>query len=366
MNILQRILLGVIVLSVFGTLTVVSKSKSQNETKKQKKVVINNDNFIHADTSRAFLKQLAKQNNEVNKLVKDREFSNPDVQDVIRMNKDTLYSRVLLDVSEGATIKLPKYKGYQSALVLDINHSQIAVLEGEGELKITKKMLTKGDFVYVIFRTGVSRKDKFNLDYDYAHKQQDAIQIIAKSSKKFVPSVEYDYKKLKSFKEKLLIEFGKNPKKNVVKNGLGTMKERDPESARVVVALGWGGLGGDYAVYSSFSGQGEKQTITLDLPDLKYKEGAFFSITIYDDLGWIDTVNYAINSEDMTPNKDGTYTITILASGEPAEEGILNVVRSPRGRTWSGILRAYAPKNKDKVFAWADSWTSKMTKKFMK
>jgi hypothetical protein len=76
-------------------------------------------------------------------------------------------------------------------------------------------------------------------------------------------------------------------------------------------------------------------------------------------------MNYAINSEDMTPNKDGTYTINFLASGEPVKDGEKNIIRTPRGKIWTGVIRAYYPKNKDETFAWADGWTTKMTKAFM-
>jgi len=48
------------------------------------------------------------------------------------------------------------------------------------------------------------------------------------------------------------------------------MKSRDPESARTVVAVGWGGLSGKNAVYSAFLGTGERQSMTIDKPNFHY------------------------------------------------------------------------------------------------
>ena len=93
----------------------------------------------------------------------------------------------------------------------------------------------------------------------------------------------------------------------------------------------------------------------------------FFSFTIYNFDGYIATIDYAINSDSMTPNTDGTYTVTFLASGEPVKEGEKNIVRTPRGKMWTGVLRNYYPnKNKDALFVWADKQTAKMSKAFMK
>jgi len=121
-------------------------------------VTITLDNFIHADSTRAFLKEVDQSKGKVNVVRPVRELTNADNQDVIRMNEDTLYTRVILDVKGGASITTQKYEGYQNINVLDINHSQIASLTGSGTLKVDETMLTEGQHVYVIVRTGLLRK----------------------------------------------------------------------------------------------------------------------------------------------------------------------------------------------------------------
>jgi hypothetical protein len=328
-------------------------------------VVITNENFIHADSTRAFFKELDQSNGKVNIVRPVRALTNADNQDVIRMNRDTLYTRVVLDVKGGATITTKEYAGYQNINVIDVNHSQIASLTGHGTLKVDETMLTEGQHVYVIVRTGLIRNLPEKEMMAKAHKAQDDVSVTFKSSEPFVPSVKYDFATLDAVKYGILKEFAVTPKKDVAKNGLGTLKERDPDAARVVVAIGWGALSGQDAVYAAFTGYKERVSFTItDKPNSNAT--GFISVTIYNADGYIATINYAINSDDIILNKDGSYTITFLASGEPVKEGEKNVVRTPRGKLWTGVLRSYNIKDKEEGFVWVDGWAEKMTKAFKK
>jgi len=328
-------------------------------------VVITQKNFIHADSTRAYLKELAVSGGKVNVIRPMRDFANTDNQDVIRMNSDTLYTRIILDVKGGATITTKAYDGFQNIMLLDPNHSEIKTLMGAGTVKVDESMLTEGHHAYVLIRTGLLRDLPEKEMFAAAHKAQDNISITYKSSEPYVPAVKYDFTTLDKIKYKILADFVQHPKKDTVKNGFGTTKTRDPEAAKVVIAIGWGGLSGTNAVYSAFVGHGEREAFTITKPDLEYAKHGFFSFTIYNADGYIATMNYAINSDDMVENKDGTYTINFLASGEP-ENGLKNVVRTPRGKLWTGVFRCYYPKDKDETFKFADAITAGMTKKFAK
>lgn len=354
---MKKTLFGLLLIALFVDTSFAASSK---------KVKVTLDNFIKADSTRAYLKELAFNGNRVNFIRPTRERTDTDNQDVIRMNDDTLYSRIILDVKGGATISLKKYAGYENANVLDIHHSQIASLNGAGTIKVDESMLTEGHHVYVIVRTGLLRNLPQKEMMKKAHAAQDGISITYHSSEPFVPSVNYDYATLDTVKYKIFERFAKNPQKYLVRNGFGKVGERDEASAQTMIAIGWGGLPGDRAVYSPFSGKGERQTVTIDRPNLRYKDGAFFSFTMYNEYGWIATIKYAINSDNMKANPDGTYTVVFLASGEPIKKGDLNVVRTPRGKMWAGVLRAYYPVKKIETFDWADNITKKMTARFMK
>jgi hypothetical protein len=360
MNTLKKSLLTTIIFTLLGFTNCYATDTKNND------VVVTQKNFIHADSVRAYLKELDQANNQVNFIRPNRVFPNTDNQDVIRMNKDTLYTKFILDVKGGATVTTKPYDGYQNIMVLDPNHSEIATLTGSGTIKIDENMLTDGHHAFIIIRTGLLRNLSKKEMFAKAHKAQDNISITYNSSDPYIPSINYDLSTLDTVKYKILEDFIKHPQKDVIKNGFGTTQTRDPQAAKVVIAIGWGGLSGTNAVYSSFTSTKERCSVTIDKPDLYYDKKGFFSVTIYNADGYIATMNYAINSEDMIPNKDGTYTINFLASGEPIKKGEKNVLRTPRGKIWTGVIRAYYPKDKDKTFAWADTWTSKMTKAFMK
>lgn len=347
---MKKIILILVSLGLLGTLSVVSASG----------VVITPDNFIHADSVRAFKKEIEQSHGKVNVVRPVRELTNADNQDVIRMNRDTLYTRVVLDVKGGATITTKAYAGYQNINVIDEQHSQIASLTGHGTLKVDESMLTMGHHVYVIVRTGLIRNLSEKEMMAKAHKAQDNVSVTFNSSTPFVPTVNFDFATLDVVKYKILTEFAQHPSKDAAKKGLGTLKERDPAMARVVVAIGWGALAGQQAVYSAFSGNKERASFTITTVPNANKTG-FFSITIYNATGYIATINYAINSDDMVKNKDGSYTITFLASGESVKKGEKNIVRTPRGKLWTGVIRSYNIKDKKEGFAWVDSWAEKLT-----
>ena len=361
MSPLKKIATGMLVLVSLAIPLIASAEQS----KAADSVIVTMDNFIHADSTRAYLKELAQSKGKVNVIRPSRDYPNTDTQDVIRMNSDTLYTRIILDVKGGATITTKDYEGFQNIMVLDINHNEIKTLMGAGTVEVDETMLSEGHHAYIIIRTGMLRDLPEKEMFKKAHKAQDNIAITYKSSEPYTPSVKYDFSTLDKVKYKILSDFAKHPMKDVIKKGFGTTKTRDADAAKIVIAIGWGGLSGKNAVYSSFTATGERRSITIDRPNLHFDKKAFFSFTIYNADGYIATINYALNSEDMVPNEDGTYTINFLASGEPEKDGEKNVIRTPRGKLWTGVLRAYYPKDKNETFAWADAWTTKMTRKFM-
>ena len=352
---LKKFTLTLVSLGLVGTLSVASAAG----------VVVTPDNFINADSTRAYKKELAQSDGKVNVLRRLRVFANTDNQDIIRMNSDTLYTRVVLDVKGGASITTKDYDGFQNIQVLDPNHSEIKTLMGAGTVKVDASELTEGHHAYILIRTGLIRSLPEKEAFEKAYKAQDNISITYNSSEPYVPAVEYDFSTLDKVKYKILTDFVKHPVKDTVKNGFGLMKDRDPLSARTVVAVGWGGLSGKNAVYSAFVAKGERRSYTFEKPNLNYKEHGFFSFAAYNGMGYIATKNYTINSDDMVENKDGSITINFLASGEPVN-GLKNVVRTPRGKLWTGIFRCYYPKNKNETFKFADALTAQMNKEFNK
>jgi len=146
-------------------------------------IVVNVDNFNKAQTDHEFAGTL-KMTGGINKFVHNRAPTPVDKQNVIRMNRDTLYSMAVVDISKGATIILPDAgKRYMSLMVVNNDGYVNKVLYGAGSHKLTMKQFDT-PFVFVAVRTLANPEDKAELTE--AHKLQDQIKIEAGSAQAFV------------------------------------------------------------------------------------------------------------------------------------------------------------------------------------
>jgi len=100
-------------------------------------------NFIRAESDRYF-DDLVARSGGVNRWRHAREPAPIDKQAVVRMNRDTLYSDAILDVSQGATISMPDAAGrYQTAMVVDEDHYIDHVFDSPGEHRLEASMFRR-------------------------------------------------------------------------------------------------------------------------------------------------------------------------------------------------------------------------------
>jgi hypothetical protein len=87
------------------------------------------ETYIRAETDRTFLNPL-KQTGGMNKLFHYRKPTPLDQQTVVRMNRDTLYSIAIVDMSNGATITIPEMSEGRFASVhfVDNDHMPLVSL----------------------------------------------------------------------------------------------------------------------------------------------------------------------------------------------------------------------------------------------
>ncbi len=139
------------------------------------KVPVTLDNFATAETH--FMMQLGiDTQNSFGKWFHDRGFTPIERQNVVRMNRDTLYSSVVLDLTEPATIIKPDTQGrYQSLLVVNEGHFATLVAYKPGKYRLTNEKMGSR-YVAVIVRTLVDAEDPNDLDE--AHKAQDGLKLI--------------------------------------------------------------------------------------------------------------------------------------------------------------------------------------------
>ena len=98
---------------------------------------VNVDNFRAAETARLFDDAL-KVSGGVNQWFHYRAPTGVDNQPVIRMNRDTLYSAAIVDISNGASVTLPDAGDrYMTVMVVNAEHYINRVFSGPGTYELT-------------------------------------------------------------------------------------------------------------------------------------------------------------------------------------------------------------------------------------
>jgi hypothetical protein len=299
------------------------------------------DNFVRAETDLT-LARYVKQG-AFGKFLHIRQPTPIDKQDVIRMNRDTLYSMGVFDLTTPVTIAKPASQGrFQSMMVINQDHSMLPVEHGAGEFTFTKEQIGSR-YMIVLFRTFIDANDP--ADVKAANALQDKIAVQQKNPGAFdVP--EWDPASLKKVGDAIKVlattrtsakgMFGEKAKLNPISHLLGT-------------AFGWGGNPEEAAVYDNVvpaknDGKTPYRVTVKDVP----VEG-FWSITVYNKDGYMEKNAQNVYSyNNVTARKDTDGGITINFGGDP---GAINNLPITPG--WNYIVRMYQPKQEIISGAWS-------------
>lgn len=290
------------------------------------------DNYIRAETDVTFGRYVRQ--NAFGKFLHIRTPVPIDKQDVIRMNRDTLYSAAILDLTEPATIVKPERGGrFQSMMVINQDHSMLPVEHGSGEFTLTKEKVGTR-YAAVLFRTFVNPGDP--ADVKAANDLQDRIQIRQKSPGTFeVP--DWDVASLDKIRSALNELAATLPD---FKGMFGDAKKLDPIRHLLGTAAGWGGNPDAAAVYDSVIPEKNDGKRPYALTVKEVPVDGFWSITVYNKAGFMeenDQGAYSFNNVTATKNADGSITIDF--GGGP---GALNNLPITPG--WNYTVRLYQPK----------------------
>jgi len=292
---------------------------------------VNAMNFITAQTAMQF-ETYQKRASGVNKVLNIREPVSADDQTTIRMNRDTLYSFIVIDISEGATVTLPDAGSrYRSMMVVNEDNYINAVHLDDGPHELTKEQFGS-DHVWIGIRTLVDSNSPE--DIKAVHELQDGIEVEAKSAEPFV-APEYDMASYKATLDALL-ELGKGVPDS--DGWFGSREETTPIGHLIGTAVGFGGLPQEHAFYLNLNPGlpvGEYQLTAKDVP-----VRAFWSVSLYNDDGYFQKNPqgaYNFNSVNATKNADGS--ITIHFGG--CEDGRVNCLPIMEG--WNYGVRLYEP-----------------------
>ncbi len=296
-------------------------------------VVVNVDNFVRAETAAQFDRMLQLlPDAAINTFVHLRAPVALDSQNVIRMNRDTIYSAAITDISEGATLTVPNLGGrYMSVMVVNEDHYVNKVYDAAGNYQITMVEFDT-PYVQIAVRTLVNASDPE--DIKKANALQDQIIVKAASAKRYTHPI-YDKASYESTYE-ALIQLGRGT--TDFERTFG--KKEDVTEVRHLVgtAVGWGGMPEEEAYYVNVEPNlpvGAYQLTVKDVP-----VDAFWSVTLYNKEGFFQENEYdaySVNNISGTPNEDGSFTIHF--GGDPKSVNYLHLTEG-----WNYTVRLYQPR----------------------
>lgn len=256
-----------------------------------------------------------------------------DNQQVIRSNRDVVYSIAIVDVSEGATFTVPNSDEFQIIHIIDEAHLFHQVVKNGETMSVTANDID-GDYVYLLART------RDNGDFEDTKKRQTALQFNAKSAKPY-QAKGFDANEVIAFREELVRRVNTGEQPIAGHDAFGkTIQDVNPHNYLYAAAYGWGGLPMDTAQYVPLQIEtAECSTLTVPKPNLDWDNKAYMSATHYAADGWIGTEDFYISHDNMIDNGD-TFSYTINC-----ETGSNNVSVEAGGNL---LIRAYLP-----IDAWA-------------
>jgi hypothetical protein len=304
-------------------------------------ITVTTDNFVRAESNRMLL-GLQTQAGGSNRWRHLREPATLDEQTVIRMNRDTLYSMAVVNISEGATVTVPDAGGrYLSVMVVNQDHYINRIFTEPGTFPLT---VEEFDTPYVLLAARVLVDASDPEDLAQVHQIQDGFALHA-SADEPLELPDYDEASFTEVRSSLLEEAAKGI--HSTRGMFGTRDEVDPHTHMLGTAAGWGGLPEKEASYASVEPHLPVGRYTITAKDVPVD--AFWSVTVYGADGFLhenDLDAYSVNSVSGTKNPDGSITVNLGSTDDvpnplPLDEG------------WNYTIRMYRPRSEILDGSWA-------------
>lgn len=305
-------------------------SETQGQTAKNESILVTPETYIRAESDRQF-GEVVKMAGGVNRFFHFRRPTPLDLQNVVRMNRDTLYSMAVVDTSQGATITVPPLPPgrYASVYLVDNDHYCPGVIYTSGTHALPR------DTKYL----GIGlRLQVFNPadpeEIALVNQLQDQFQLQAGSADP-LPPLAWDRASLQALTSRYEQEAATFTS---YKGQMGPRGTVDEATRHLAAAAAWGLFPEQHATYLNYNGGHDWQVChraTYQVPE----NGAFWSITVYGDDGFMKSENNIVNSSTVKLNDDGTFTVC-FGSREACGEAP-NRLDTSEG--WNVLMRVYRP-----------------------
>ncbi|MFT4671507.1 MAG: hypothetical protein ACI945_000843 [Pseudohongiellaceae bacterium] len=293
-------------------------------------IEVNVLNYVRAKTTIHFDSVIARAGG-INKWGHVREPIPLNQQRSRRMNRDTLYSSVVVDISKGATFSMPDAGDrYMSATVINQDHFINRIFHGAGNFSLD---IEEFDTPYVLLTVRILANSEDPRDIAIANQLQDALTIESASNNPYVHQ-NYDMDSLNAVGEPLIELAAGLP--NVIET-FGKKDAVNDVRHLLVTAYGWGGLPEYEAFYVNVQPDLPVASYSLTVKDVPVD--GFWSLSVYNKEGYFQANihdAYSVNNLTATPNENGSYTVHF--GGDPTDDNYLPITEG-----WNFVMRMYQP-----------------------
>lgn len=294
------------------------------------------DNFLRAESD-LYFSGVALKEGGFSKFEHKRELAPIDDQNVIRLNRDTLYSALVLDLDAGpATITLPDSGGrYMAMQIVDEDQYVPAVFYDTEPHTLTRESVGTR-YALVGIRTLVDPGDPDDLAA--VHALQDAIRLEQPGGPGSFEIPDWDHASQDAVRSALLVLARTM---SDTSKGFGKRGEVDPVLRLIGGAAGWGANPPQDATYINVTPARNDGKTAYRLRVKDVPVDAFWSVIVYDETGYIPANERGVYSyNSVTAKKDADGGVTIQFGGCDGSVG--NCIPIVPG--WNYMVRLYRPR----------------------